>query len=60
MNLWSMNGRGRPAAAHPAPRLGCEIPALSAGRIVYQLGALWLVDLKTDQGAIIPSRSFQF
>ena len=56
MNLWSMNPDGGDLRQHTR-HSGWDVksPALSAGRIVYQLGAdLWLLDLKTDQGAILP------
>ena len=56
MNLWSMDEGGRDLK-QLTHHQGWDIqsPALSNGKIVYQLGAdLWLYDIASGQGHLIP------
>lgn len=58
MNLWSMDPNGGGLKQHTKHQ-GWDVkwPALSTGRIVYQLGAdLWLYDIKTGKDGVIPLR----
>jgi tricorn protease len=58
MNLWSMDEQGRDLRQHTVHR-GWEVasPDLSAGRIVYQLGAdLRIFDVAANQDAPLPVR----
>src|SRR5262249_3933934 len=56
MNLWSMNLEGGDRRQHTRHKIWeVKWPALSRGRIVYQLGAdLRLYDIGTDQDSLIP------
>ncbi len=56
MNVWSMNEAGDDLRQH-TDHAGWDVrePQLSAGRIVYQLGAdIWLYEISTDQASIVP------
>ena len=56
MNLWSMTADGGDLRQHTG-HAGWDVrdPDLSAGRIVYQLGAdLWTYDISTDVAAVVP------
>jgi tricorn protease len=56
MNVFSMDPQGHDIRQHTHHRgFDVQSASLSDGRIVYQCGAdLWLLDLKTNQDAIIP------
>jgi tricorn protease len=56
MNVFSMDPQGHDIQQHTHHRgFDVQTAALSEGRIVYQCGSdLWLLDLKTNQDAIIP------
>lgn len=56
LNVFSMNPQGQDIKQHTHHRgFDVQTASLSEGRIVYQCGAdLWLLDLKTNQDAIIP------
>ena len=56
MNLWSMTADGGDLRQH-TEHAGWDVrdPDLSAGRIVYQLGAdLWTYDISADVAAVVP------
>ena len=56
MNIWSMDASGADVRQH-TKHAGWDVrdPDLSAGRIVYQLGAdLWIHDIATGAGAVVP------
>ena len=56
MNIWSMHADGGDLRQH-TEHAGWDVrdPDLSAGRIVYQLGAdLWMYDIATDAAAVVP------
>ena len=56
MNIWSMHADGGDLRQH-TEHAGWDVrdPDLSAGRIVYQLGAdLWMYDVATDAAAVVP------
>jgi tricorn protease len=56
MNVFSMDPQGHDVKQHTHHRgFDVQTASLSEGRIVYQCGAdLWLLDLKSNQDAIIP------
>ncbi|HEV8076376.1 MAG TPA: S41 family peptidase [Candidatus Acidoferrum sp.] len=56
MNVFSMDPQGRDVKQHTHHRgFDVQSASLSNGKMVYQCGAdLWLLDLNTNQGAIIP------
>jgi tricorn protease len=56
MNVFSMDPQGHDMKQHTHHRgFDAQSASLSEGRIVYQCGAdLWLLDLNTNQDAIIP------
>ena len=56
MNIWSMNADGGDVRQH-TEHAGWDVrdPDLSAGRIVYQLGAdLWIHDIAAGDTAVVP------
>jgi len=58
MNIWSVDENGRDPREHTHHTdFDLQSPALSNGRIVYQLGAdIWVLDLASGQDRMIPIR----
>ena len=56
MNIWSMDENGRDLRQHTRHReYDLQSPSMSAGRVVYQLGAdLWLLDVRTGADRVVP------